>query len=124
MTTWTSEELDRIGGATELGLASVRRDGSLRRFVTIWVVRVGDDLYVRSGYGRGSNWFSGAMQQLAGRVRAGGIERDVIFEEPGSGVDRAVDTAYHAKYDSHGATNLDPMLTRTAAETTFRLLPV
>ena len=47
MIRWTSEELDKIGEAEELELASVRRDGSLRRPVTMWVVRAGDDLYVR-----------------------------------------------------------------------------
>ena len=50
--TWTDQELDRIGGAEELQLASERTDGSLRPYVTMWVVRAGDDLYVRSAYGR------------------------------------------------------------------------
>jgi hypothetical protein len=49
---WTSDELDKIAGAEELELASARRDGTLRKPVTIWVVRHGDDLYVRSVYGR------------------------------------------------------------------------
>ncbi|MBP8864811.1 MAG: DUF2255 family protein, partial [Anaerolineae bacterium] len=47
MSQWTEEELERIGAAEELQLASVQRDGTLRRPVTIWVVRVGDALYVR-----------------------------------------------------------------------------
>src|SRR5829696_8630409 len=42
MSTWTSDELDRIGAAEELEIASVRRDGTLRNPVTIWVVRHGD----------------------------------------------------------------------------------
>jgi hypothetical protein len=41
---WTSDELARIGTATELEIASRRRDGTLRNPRTIWVVRVGDDL--------------------------------------------------------------------------------
>ncbi|PWU44158.1 hypothetical protein DLE60_12650 [Micromonospora globispora] len=48
MTTWTNEDLDRVGEAEEPQLASVRNDGTLRPYVTMWVVRVGDDLYVRS----------------------------------------------------------------------------
>ena len=44
MTTWTSDELDRIGSADELRIASPRADGTLRPYVPIWVVRVGDDL--------------------------------------------------------------------------------
>jgi hypothetical protein len=50
MTGWTSEELTRIGSATELQIASARGDGTLGKPRTIWVVRVGDDLYVRSMY--------------------------------------------------------------------------
>jgi hypothetical protein len=47
MSAWTNEELTRVGTATELQIASRRRDGTLRRPRTIWVVRVGDDLYRR-----------------------------------------------------------------------------
>ena len=52
MATWSSDELKKIGTAEELLIASLRRDGTLRNAVTIWVVRVGDDLYVRSVNGR------------------------------------------------------------------------
>jgi hypothetical protein len=41
MTTWTDEELNRVGGAEELRLASRRGDGTLRPYVTMWVVRAG-----------------------------------------------------------------------------------
>jgi hypothetical protein len=61
MTTWTSDELNKIGKAEELQIASLRRDGTLRKHVIIWVVRVGDDLYVRSVYGRTSAWFRGTQ---------------------------------------------------------------
>jgi hypothetical protein len=61
MTGWTNEELTRIGTATELELASRRGDGALGRPRTIWVVRVGDDLYVRSMNGRAGGWFPGTQ---------------------------------------------------------------
>ena len=48
MATWTNEELDRIGNAGELQLTSLRDDRGLRPYVTMWVVRAGDDVYVRS----------------------------------------------------------------------------
>jgi hypothetical protein len=48
MTTWTSDELNKIGKSEELQIASLRRYDTLRNPVTIWVVRVGDDLYIRS----------------------------------------------------------------------------
>ena len=52
MTTWTSDELDKIGNAEELRLATQRPDSTLRNPVTIWVVRHGDDLYIRSYRGQ------------------------------------------------------------------------
>ena len=35
MTTWTSDELNKIGTAEELEIASIRRDGTLRNPVTL-----------------------------------------------------------------------------------------
>ena len=93
MPTWTSEELDAIGAAEELDLASVRNDGTLRRPVTMWVVRDGDDLYVRSVNGRGSSWFRGAQSCHQARIRAGGVEKDVELVETDNEGD-AVDAAY------------------------------
>ena len=48
MTTWTKDELDKIAAADELQIASLRPDATLSKPVTIWVVRIGDDLYIRS----------------------------------------------------------------------------
>ncbi len=54
MTAWTKDELNKIETAEELQIASLRRDDTLRHPVTIWVVRVGDGLYVRPIHGRTS----------------------------------------------------------------------
>jgi hypothetical protein len=102
---WTDDELARVGGADELKIASYRSDGSLRPYVTIWVVRSGDDLYVRSAYGPDNPWFVRARASGAGRIRAGGVERDVAFAEcppDARELHDAIDAAYHAKYDRHG----------------------
>lgn len=48
MTTWTSDELNKIGSSDELEITTLRGNGTQRNSVTIWVVRLGDDLYVRS----------------------------------------------------------------------------
>jgi hypothetical protein len=48
MSTWTEDELSRIGNAGELRIAGRRADDTLRELVIIWHVRVGDDIYVRS----------------------------------------------------------------------------
>ena len=69
MTTWTPEELDRIGQAEELHLGARRRDGGLSRYVTMWVVRAGGSLYVRSAYGTGNPWY---RRQRCGRRQGAG----------------------------------------------------
>ncbi len=97
MTTWTSDELTKIGAAEELRIASLRSDGTLRNPVTIWIVRHGDDLYVRSVNGRTAAWFRGAQARHEGRIWAGGVEKDVRFEEAGELSDE-LDVAYRTKY--------------------------
>ena len=58
MTAWTPDELRRVGDALELQITSERADGTMRPYVTIWVVRVGDGLYVRSAHGVDNPWFA------------------------------------------------------------------
>jgi hypothetical protein len=79
MTMWTHEELDNIGTAEELRVAPLRRDSAPRKPVTIWAVRVGDDLYVRSAHGRRSAWFGGVQIRHEGQIRAGGVEKEMTF---------------------------------------------
>jgi hypothetical protein len=124
MTAWTPEELDRIGGAEELQIASRRSDETLRPYVTIWVVRVGDELYVRSAYGPGNPWFVRAKASGVGRIRAGGVERDVSFEEPAVDAHGAIDAAYHAKYDRHGPRIVGTVVGPKVVGTTLRLVPL
>jgi hypothetical protein len=124
--TWTDDELRRVGAATELQIASRRDDGSLRPYVTIWTVRAGDHLYVRSAYGDGNPWFRRATASGSGRIRAGGIERDVTFT-PASELDAAtqaaVDAAYHAKYDRYGPQIVGTVTGAHTAPVTLRLVP-
>jgi hypothetical protein len=122
MRAWTADELARIGRADELEVASARPDGSLRPFITIWVVRSGDGLYVRSAHGPDNGWFRRAKASGLGRVRAGGIERDVAFEEPGPEIADELHAAYHAKYDRYGAKDVDPVVSLEAAGAALRLL--
>jgi hypothetical protein len=123
-TSWTDGELAAVGRAEELGLASLRADGTLRPYVTMWVVRAGDELYVRSARGPAGRWYVHALRAGAGRIRAGGLERDVVFAEPaGSAVHAGVDAAYHAKYDRYGPAIVGSVVGRQAHEVTIRLLP-
>ena len=104
MTTWTSEELDIVGRAEELELASLRGDGTLRKPVTVWVVRHGEDLYVRSGYGRDAAWFRATQVRREGRIKAGSVERDVVFVDADSALNDQIDEAYRTKYFRYGGT--------------------
>jgi hypothetical protein len=124
MTTWTSDELDRIATADELRIAPLRGDGTPRSPVPIWVVRDGDDLYVRSYRGRGGSWFRAARANGEGHIRAAGVDKDVAFvEEADPGVNDRVDAAYRTKYGRYSATYVDPMVAPDARATTLRLVP-
>jgi hypothetical protein len=124
MAAWTSDELDKVGRAEELEIAPLRRDGTLRTPVTIWVVRLGDDLYVRSYRGSGGSWFRAAQVRHEGRIRAGGVEKDVTFvEETDPGINDQIDAAYRTKYGRHGAHYVDPMVALEARSATIKLVP-
>ena len=122
-TTWTADELTHIGEAEELELASARPDGMLRRYVTMWVVRVGDEIYVRSAYGPDNPWYRRAKASGVGRIRAAGAERDVTFAEATPDAHAGIDAAYHAKYDRYGSQIVGSVVGSQAAAVTIRLVP-
>jgi hypothetical protein len=123
MTAWTSDELTRIGSAEELQIASLRRDGTLRKPVTIWVVRTGDGLYVRSVKGPTGAWFRGTQERHEGRIRAGGVDKDVTFVDADHDIDEEVDAAYRAKYRRYAGSILNSVLSPQARSTTITLAP-
>ncbi len=123
MTTFTSDELNRIGRAEELELASLRKDGTLRNPVTIWVVRVGQDLYVRPVKGPTGPWFRGTQTRHEGRISAGGVEKDVTFVDADRSLNDQIDAAYRAKYRGYAANIVGSILTPQARSGTLKLLP-
>jgi len=124
MTAWTRDELTKIGKAEELQIASLRRDGMLRNLVTIWVVRLGDDLYVRSVNGRTSAWFRGVQTRHEGHIRAGGVDKDVTFvEEPDSNINDQIDAAYATKYRRYAASIISHINGSEARAATIKLVP-
>jgi hypothetical protein len=122
MTAWTNEELTRITSAEELQIAPRRRDGTLRHPRTIWVVRHGDDLYVRSVTGRTSAWFRGAQVRHEGHIRAGGVDKDVRLVETDDLNDQ-IDAAYRAKYRRYAPSIIDAIVSPQARAATLRLVP-
>jgi hypothetical protein len=120
MAAWTSDELTKIGAVEELEIASLRLDGTLRNPVTIWVVRNGDDLYVRSVNGRTAAWFRGAQDRHEAHIHAGGIDRDVLLAETGDMNDE-IDAAYRTKYRRYAASIIDGIVTPKARHATLKL---
>ena len=123
MTQWTSDQLDKVGRAEELQITPIRPDGTPRKPVTVWVVRHGDDLYVRSVRGRTGHWFRGTQERNEGRIRAGGVQQDVTFVDADHGTDDEVDAAYRAKYRRYAGNILNSVLTPEARSTTTKLVP-
>jgi len=122
MSTWTSDELSKIDAAEELDLASVRRDGTLRNPVTMWVVRHGDDLYGRSVNGRESSWFRGAQTRHEAHIQAGGVDKDVFLVETDD-VNDELDAAYRVKYSRYSGSIVDSIVSPQARAATLKLVP-
>lgn len=124
MIPWTSAELKKIETAEELRVASLRKDGTLRNPVIIWVVRVGDDIYVRSVNGRGSAWFHGVESRHEGQIRAGGVVKDVTFvEESDPHINDQIDKVYRTKYRRYAESIIDHINGSNARAATIKLVP-
>jgi hypothetical protein len=123
---WTPEQLQQIDGSRELEIASTRPDGTQRQWLPIWVVRVGDQIYVRTWYRRTTGWFGHVVTTQQARVRVPHLETEVVVEDISDGdtdLRAAIDQAYQAKYAPPGSGSVRQMTTDSAAATTLRLSP-
>lgn len=125
MATWTQDELGKIAGTDELRVSSVRDDGTLSSQRTIWVVRHGDDLFVRSVNGPSSAWYRGTRARRQGHIESGGVSRDVTFADPGpaDGTTEQLDAEYRAKYRRYAPDIVNSILTPQARSATIKLVP-
>lgn len=121
--TWTSDELDRIGVEEELRIASERTDGTLSSDRIIWMVRVGDEIYIRSAHGTDAVWWRGTQRTHRGRISCAGIEKDVTFEDVGGRLNAEIDAAYRAKYRTQPQQYVTPVINEASHATTIRLVP-
>jgi hypothetical protein len=122
VTEWTADELDEFEAADELEIASLRSDGTSRNPTTIWVVRLDDDVYVRSVNGRTSGWFRGTQVRHEGRIRAGGVQKDVTFVDDGEDVADRIDDAYRTKYRRYAEGIVGTTITPEARAATLKLV--
>ena len=123
MAGWSSEELSKIEAADELEVASLRPDGTPRNPTTIWVVRLGDDFYVRAVNGPTGTWFRGTQERHEGHIRSGSVEKEVMFDEVDHGLDDQIDAAYRSKYRRYAPSIVDSVLTPEARAATLELVP-
>jgi len=123
MTAWTKDELSRIDAADELEIAPLRRDGTLRNPTTIWVVRLGDDLFIRSVNGRTAAWFRGTQVRHQGHIQVGGVDKDVAFVDSDTDIDDQIDAAYRTKYHRYAAGIVSSVVSPEARSATIKLVP-
>jgi hypothetical protein len=122
MPAWTTAELDTIGAADEIGISPRRADGTAGRFVTIWAVRVGDEVFIRSFHGLDGRWYRAARATGAGRIRVAGVELDVTFEPAPDADLPAIDAGYRVKYGR--SSYVEALVTQTATAATLRVAPL
>jgi hypothetical protein len=122
MADWNPTELERIAAAREIEISSLRGDGALTKPVTIWAVRVADELYVRSVRGGSGGWFKAAEQRHEGRIEAAETGVDVAFEDAPHHLDEEIDEAYKAKY-GYPSDPVDSITSDDAKATTIRVVP-
>lgn len=122
MNTWTEDELTRIDAARELEVSTQREDGTLRKGIPIWQVRVGDAIFIRSARGPHNGWFRRAQRTGLGQVSSGGVKKDVTFEPTIESSD-AITAAYHAKYDRNGPRSVGAVTGGDVLDTTLRVMP-
>jgi hypothetical protein len=124
MSGWSERDLALIGTADEIRVAPDRGNGTRGRAVPIWVVRVGDELYVRSYRGPSAGWYRHARVSGTGRIRLGGDEFRVRFSEVAAPELRTqIDEAYRVKYGRYGSSLVTTMTSDSVAATTLRLEP-
>jgi hypothetical protein len=120
LTAWTVEELAAIAGADELTVAPLRDDGTVQSPRIVWVVRQGDDVYIRSVNGGEGAWFRGVRKHHAGHISAGGVEADVSFADADHDLDDAISDGYRRKYGR--STAVERITSPEAQATTLRVV--
>jgi hypothetical protein len=123
MNTWTTDELEKINASDELELSTIGQDDQLRNPVTIWVVRLGNDLYIRAVKGPTGLWYRHALERHIGHIEAGGVKKDVTFVEADKESKDDIDTIYKSKYSRYGDKIVGSTLTPQAQEATLKLIP-
>lgn len=99
MNTWTTEDVRAVSTPDEVRVAPHRSDGSLRTPTIIWVVAVGDRVFIRSANGPDAAWYRAALRSGTGQLISDDTTHVVGFTHSTDEEDlAAVDAAYRSKY--------------------------
>lgn len=122
---WTDDELNGLATEDEIRVSSIRRDGTARKPVTMWMVTDGGQVYVRSVRGIEGTWYRHVRETDRAHVTARALNADVNVEDAGTDVALAkrLDTAYRTKYQRYAQRIVDSVLTPAAKASTLRLTP-
>ena len=117
---------EQFDAATRSSLADAEeidlKPAGTSRAVTIWIVRAGEDIYVRSFRGADGRWFQSFRANPRASVMYGGGDLEVRGEPVSDeDINRAIDAAYLEKYRT--SQYAGSMVTPEVAATTMRLLP-
>lgn len=124
MTTWTYDELTKIDSVDELHISTEREDGTMRKPVIIWSVRIADDLFVRAVRGVDGLWYKHATETGLGAISAGGVEKETSFTpELDDEINLLIDDAFRTKYSRYTQNIIDTTLTDNARAATLRVTP-
>jgi len=124
--TWSREQLQRLGASDELEIAVRRADGTLRRWVPIWVVCVDEHVFVRTWHRRSNGWFGDVLRSQRARIRVADVRADVTVtdvSENSTDLRAGIDNAYLSKYSHYGHTTVDRMVSDAASAATLWLIP-
>lgn len=122
---WTDDQIDRLTGEDEIHVASIRRDGSARPPVTMWMVTDGGSVYVRAVKGVDGPWYRHVRATDRAHVTAGGVGADVDVEDASGDPALAgrLDNAYRDKYRRYSGSVVGSVLTPASQAATLRLTP-
>lgn len=122
MSTWTEDLARALTAPQEVRVVTRRPDGTSRGPTTIWIVRDGDRVFVRSTNGRSAAWFRAALATGQGQVVAGRTAHEVTFVEAEERDLPLADAAYRAKYRPY-ASIVDHLVGPGPREATLEVLP-
>jgi hypothetical protein len=122
---WTDDEVGPLTSEDEIRVASARRDGSLRKPVTMWMVVHRGHVYVRAVKGVDGLWYRHVRATDHAHVTAAGVAADVVVEDASedSALASRLDAAYREKYRRYAAGTVGSVVTPAAKASTLRLTP-